>query len=163
MSYEEYQSHSPQLWVPTNRLWNTGEQGMSRLFDRESGTAPSTGVPFPRQARTSNRRAYFDQAAIEQAVSERRVTELDPRTLMTGQPSVTRAGVDYYMGDEYEKTGRTFADHGAGNAMPVVYESTHPHFGWPERTILSGNHRATSALLRGAPLRTVHVKAPYLR
>lgn len=163
MSYEEYQAQSPRLWVSTNRLWNTGEKGMSSLFDSESGTAPSTVVPFPKQARTSNRLAYFNKEAINQGVSERYLAEIDPRSLMSGQPSITRAGMEYYMGDEYEKTGRTYADHGAGNVHPVIYESTHPHFGWPERTILSGHHRATAALLRGSPLLAVHIKAPYLR
>lgn len=163
MSYEEYQAQSPRLWVPTNRLWGTGERGMSTLFDREDGSAPTTGVPFPKQARTSNRLAYFNQAAIEQGVKDRHLAELDPRSLMSGQPSITHQGMRYYMGDEYEKTGRTFADHGAGNAIPVIYESTHPDFGWPERTILSGHHRATAALLRGSPLLAVHIKAPYLR
>lgn len=163
MSYEEYQAQSPQLWLPANRLWSAGEKGMSTLFGREHGTAPSTGVPFPKQARTSNRLAYFNQEAINQGVSERHLAELDPRSLMAGQPSITRAGMEYYMGDNYEKTGRTFADHGAGNQIPVIYESRHPDFGWPERTILSGHHRATAALLRGSPLLAVHIKAPYLR
>lgn len=163
MSYEAYQAQGPQLWVSTNRLWSTGEKGMSRLFDREDGTAASTGVPFPKQARTSNRLAYFDHGAIEHAVADRKLTELDPRSLMSGQPSITHQGMRYYMDGEYEKTGRTFADHGAGNAFPVVYESTHPDFGYPERTLMTGHHRATAALLRGEPLRAVHVKAPYLR
>lgn len=163
MSYEKYQAQNPNLWVAANRLWSSGEKGMSSLFERENDTAPSTGVPFPRQARTSNRLAYFNQEAINHGVSERHLSEIDPRSLMAGQSSITRAGTAYYMGDEYEKTGRTYADHGAGNAIPVIYESTHPHFGYPERTILSGHHRATAALLRGEPLRAVHVKAPYLR
>lgn len=163
MSYGEYQAQNPQLWVPANRLWGAGEKGMSELFGREDGGAISTRVPFPRQARSSNRRAYFDQAAIDQGVSERHLAEIDPRSLMAGQGAITHQGMRYYMGDEYEKTGRTFADHGAGNAHPVIYESTHPHFGWPERTILAGHHRATAALLRGSPLLAVHIKAPYLR
>ena len=132
---------------------------MSELF----GTSVTTRVPFPRQARSSNRRAYFDQAAIEQGVRERHLAEIDPRSLMAGQGAITHQGMRYYMGDEYEKTGRTFADHGAGNVHPVIYESVHPHFGYPERTILAGHHRATAALLRGSPLLAVHIKAPYLR
>lgn len=162
--YSRFQEQSPRLWAATNRLWGTGERGMSMLFGREDGTAPTVGVPFPRQARMSNRLAYFDQGSIADALrdKDRHFADIDPRTLMAGQPSITRAGVDYYMGDEYRRTGRTYADQHSGN-IPLVYEATHPHFGWTERSIHGGHHRATAALLRGEPFRAVLVRAPYLR
>lgn len=157
MSYEEFQ-RQPTDWVRTNGLWGTGHAGMDKLF-----TGPTAGVPFPRSARTSNRRAYFDHGAIEHALTAADLTEVDPRTLMKGQPSVTRAGVEHYMGPDYGLTGKTYADPAGGNKFPVVYEARHPQFGNIERTILGGHHRATAALLRGEPLRGVLVRAPYLR
>lgn len=137
---------------------------MSRLFDREDGGAPTAGVPFPHQSRMSNRLAYFDQGSIADALRDpnRHIAEIDPRSLMAGQPSITHAGMRYYMGSDYERTGRTYADQHSGN-IPMVYEAQHPHFGWMERTIHGGHHRATAALLRGEPFRAVLVKAPYLR
>jgi len=163
-SYGEYQTH-PNQWVRTNGLWRTGEAGLTKLFGREDGMANSTSVPFPHQARTSNRLAYFDHAAIAASINDRdnHLALLDPRTLMGGQPSITHRGVEYYMGDEYERTGRTYADYSSGNAIPTVYEARHPQFGHLERTIMGGHHRATAALLKGEPLLAVHVKAPYLR
>jgi hypothetical protein len=161
VSYEEFQVQNPKLWAPVNHLWGSGDQGFNKLFP---DGAPTGGVPFPRQARSSNRRAYFDKDAIEDAIRSRQYEEIDPRSLMGAQPSITHGGMRYYMGNQYDLTGMTYADHHqAGNTVPVVYEAEHPHFGWPERTVLSGTHRATADLLKGRGMRTVLVRAPYLR
>lgn len=158
MSYEEFQ-HNPSDWVRTNGLWGRGQEGMEHLFQ----SAPTAGPPFPHSARSSNRRAYFNHGAIEHAMQERELTEVDPRTLMKSQSHILHAGVQHYMGDQYEKTGETYASPEGGNRFPVVYEAHHPQFGNIQRTILGGHHRATSALLRGVPLRAVLVRSPYLK
>lgn len=163
MSYEKYQEQNPSLWARTNSLFGTGEEGMDRLFRTDGGYRPTTVVPFPRQARGSHIRAYFNKDAIEDAVRSRSYEEVDPRSLMNTQSSVTDAGMRYYMGNDYDLTGKTWKDHGAGNAVPIIYEAEHPHFGWSERSILTGHHRATADLLKGRPLRAVLVRAPYLR
>lgn len=163
MSPEDWQSHDQRAYALLNRLHGTGESGMSRLFDREDGTAPLTMVPFPRQARTSNRLAYFNQGAIEHAVSAKDLELIDPRTLMAGQSHITHAGVRYYLDGDYARTGATYADqHKPGNRFPVVYEARSP-FGHMERTLLGGHHRATSALLLGQGLPSIVVRSPYLR
>lgn len=163
MAYEEFQQSNPQLWVKTNRLWSAGEDGMRELFSSDEGHSPSAPVPFPHQARSSNRLAYFDHDAIHEARQRRETEEIDPRSLTRAQPSITHSGMRYYMGNQYDLTGATYADHGPSNATPVVYEANHPHFGYPERTILAGHHRSTADLLKGRPLRAVLVRAPYLR
>lgn len=161
-SYSEFQSPAG-LWVRTNSLWGTGDKGFEKLFTREDGVAPSTGVPFPKSPRSANRRAYFDHGAIEHHLHAGELDEIDPRTLMSSQPSITAAGVEHYLGPEYKTTGRTFADPGGGNHFPTVYEASNPHSGQAERTILGGHHRATASLLEGAPLRGILVRANYLR
>jgi hypothetical protein len=79
--------------------------------------------------------------------------ELDPRDLHATQGTVTRPGVNYYMGNEYQETGRTYADmHQAGNRYPVVYTRG------GQNKLLSGHHRATAALLRGEQFRAIHIE-----
>lgn len=163
MSYEKYQEQNPSLWAKTNGLFGAGQEGIERLFRSGSGYAPTASAPFPGQARGSHIRAYFNKQAIEDAVRARQYEEIDPRGLMKIQHGITDAGMRYYMGDEYDLTGKTWKDHGAGNAVPVIYEADHPHFGWTERSILSGHHRATADLLKGRPLRAVLVRSPYLK
>lgn len=75
-------------------------------------------------------------------------TDLDPRSLRASQPGLTRAGVAYYLGDEYRRSGRTYADQfDAANKYPVV------HARGSDLVLLTGHHRAAAALLLGEPLR----------
>jgi hypothetical protein len=70
---------------------------------------------------------------------------------------VTRSGVEYYSGQEYDRTGETFADNEkAGNRFPVVYSRNDG-----TNIILSGHHRATAALLQGRPLRAINPSGGY--
>ena len=79
--------------------------------------------------------------------------EVDPRHLHSTQTNITLPGVNYYMGDEYRQTGRTFADMDkAGNRFPVVYTRE------GQNKLLSGHHRATAALLRGEQFRAIHIE-----
>ena len=163
MTYGDFQEHNPALFTRVNRLWGSGERGMREIFHPGSDWAASAGVPFPRQARSSNRRAYFDHGAIEHSLHQGDLVDIDPRTLHGMQPSITRAGVNHYLGDAYSRTGQTYASPDHGNHVPVIYEARHPHFGNIERSIYGGHHRATAALLQGRPLRGLIVRAPYLR
>jgi hypothetical protein len=88
--------------------------------------------------------------------------DVDPRRLKATQPSVTRAGVEYYMGEAHRRTGETFADRmSSGNRYPVIYSRTHPVTGRVDDMILSGHHRATAALLSGQFLRARYVEGGY--
>ena len=129
-----------------------GSKNPEELF----GDGPETVAPWPR-AGQSKRRGSFDQGRVDDALRNPVLSEVDPRNLHSTQPSITRQGVDYYMGSEYEETGRTFADQGqAGNRYPVVYSREDG-----QNLALSGHHRAAAALLRGETLRAIHVEGPW--
>jgi hypothetical protein len=105
--------------------------------------------PWPRAAGNKRRRGYDPQVVQEVLRRAPVLHEVDPVTLHSTQPRITRAGVDYYLGGQYERTGTTFADmHDAGNRYPVVYERDDG-----KNLLLSGHHRGTAALLKGEPLR----------
>ena len=119
------------------------------------GGAPKVVAPWPMAGRTKGKPMY-DQSKVVSALSQpRRTTAMDPRSLHSTQPWVHEEGVRYYMNNpEYQKTGRTFADQGnVGNRTPVVYSDASGR-----NLILSGHHRATSALLKGGQFEAIHVK-----
>lgn len=129
--------------------------GDTTRFFGSSGSAPSP-TPWPRAARRKSQRDY-DPDVVRQALEgPQELSDVDPRHLHSTQPTITREGVDYYMGDEYERTGTTFADQGnAGNRFPVVYEREGVNM------LLSGHHRASAALLQGRPLSARKVVGPW--
>ncbi len=130
-----------------------GSNDPDRLFG--SGDAPAP-APWPRAARRKSQRDY-DPDIVRQALEgPQELVDVDPRHLHSTQPSVTRPGVDYYMGDDYNRTGETFADKGnAGNRHPTVYEREGVNL------LLSGHHRASAALLQGRPLPARKVVGPW--
>ena len=129
-----------------------GAKNSEALF----GEAPTTTAPWPRAGR-KKRRADFDQGRVDAALANPVLSEVDPRSLHSTQPGITRSGVEYYLGDEYERTGSTFADQdSAGNRFPVVYSREDG-----QNLALSGHHRAAAALLRGENLRAIHVEGPW--
>jgi hypothetical protein len=130
-----------------------GTNTMDNLFPEGR---PITGVPFPAAGRSKTNDDY-DRDLVQKTLSNPTptTTPVDPRGLRATQPSITRPGVDYYMHDvNYQKTGEPYADkHNLGNQWPVVYRR--PKAADPdtsEDVLLSGHHRATSALLRGEQL-----------
>ena len=136
-------------WELAHSLHGAGE--LHPLFNH----ALITNTPWPSAGRQKNAPAY-DRDKVHAALSNpsAHMTEMDPRDLHANQGSVTREGVNYYMGDQYRKTGQTFADmNQAGNRFPVVYS----HASGVNR-IISGHHRATAALLRGEQFRAINVK-----
>lgn len=120
------------------------------------GGAPKTMTPWPSAGRTKTNPRGYDPNLVHKALGNPapHMAEMDPRDLHATQPWVTQAGVSHYMGDEYRRTGRTFADqHEEGNRFPVVY--TDPQ---GRNKLLSGHHRAAAALLQGKQLRAIHVR-----
>lgn len=114
-------------------------------------------VPWPRAGRRKDR-ADYDKDVVTRGLSQpAQVEDVDPRFLHVTQPHIVRAGVVHYMGDEYDRTGRTFADQGnVGNAFPVVYDRDDGY-----RLLLSGHHRATAALLKGRGLAARRFSGPW--
>jgi len=132
---------------------NFGSGDVESMF----GGSPKTVSPWPSAGRTKANPKGYDQALVDKALASpaEHMADVDPRNLHATQPWITHAGVSHYMGDEYRKTGRTFADQDqAGNRFPVVYTDEQGR-----NRLLSGHHRATAAVLKGEQLRAVHVKA----
>lgn len=126
-------------------------------LDKISANAAAPGVvPWP-TATASKKKPLYDKnvvtGALSQPKSEKDVRPQDPRQLHATQTGLTRGGVEYYMGDEYSKTGRTYADQdNLGNTRPVVY-----HKSDGRSLLLSGHHRAGAALLQGGQFNAQHV------
>lgn len=121
------------------------------------GGAPKATVPFPSGRRSKSGPKYDRDAVTEELIREPRTVDIDPRILSAGQPHVTRAGVEHYLGEKFRETGETFADqHNVGNQFPFVVtkRSNSPNQPEHEHLIISGHHRATAALLRGEKLTT---------
>lgn len=135
-----------QRFSTAHRVAGTGDP--SALF----GESPVTPTPWPRAGRMKNR-APFDQNRVNEALSNPQFRDVDPAQLHSTQPNVTRAGVEYYMGDEYERTGTTYADMDQpGNRYPMVYNREGVNM------LLGGHHRATAALLSGKQFRANYVE-----
>lgn len=121
--------------------------------------SPVAPAPWPRAGRRKDIRDYDPEVVREALRSSEPLTEIDPRYLHSTQPNVTRQALShYYPGKDspYERTGETFADKGnAGNRFPVVYSREGVNM------LLSGHHRATSALIEGRPLRARYVEGPW--
>lgn len=107
-------------------------------------------APWPRAGRTKTEPLY-DQAKVTAALQQPpTLHDFDPRNLHATQGSVIRHHASYYMDQpDYRTTGATSADQGnVGNQYPTVYRDRRGR-----NLLLSGHHRATTALLRGEPLR----------
>lgn len=135
----------------TEEFFGAGDP--ERLFQGH----PATTVPFPSAGRRKDRKDY-EGDKVQAAITDPQypVSDIDPRELRATQPTVTRAGVAYYLGHDYEHTGQTFADqHQAGNRVPVVYDRD------GDKIILSGHHRATADLLAGRQFRAKLVEGTW--
>lgn len=137
-------------WRTAHAMYGAGDA--AKMF----GGAPKTVSPWPSAGKTKSNPRGYDQTLVNKALDNPapHMTDMDPRNLHATQPWVTSAGVSHYMGDEYRKTGRTFADqHERGNNFPVVYTDVQGR-----NKILSGHHRASAALLQGKQLRAINVR-----
>jgi hypothetical protein len=126
-----------------DQLWG---KGIDALFGSGSPVVPA---PFP-QAGARKDRKNFDTGLVARSIThphEFSVEKVDPRELHATQPSVTHAGVKHYFegGQEYGKNNG--GDRRLGNDIPRIY-----HRSDGVKLILTGHHRASSALLKGEPL-----------
>ena len=127
-----------------------GRGNLSAMF----GDAPVTPAPWGRAGGLKNRKDYEEDKVrgVLMHPDRHEMVEMDPRELKATQPSITRAGVAHYLSNP----DTVYKDaHNAGNKRPVVYERR----GVP--LILSGHHRAASALLRGEQFKAVLVSGDY--
>lgn len=131
--------------------WGAGDA--SQLF----GESPQTTTPWPNAPRRKDRKPY-DQARVKEFLQQPpELEDVDPRYLHSTQPNLTRPGVDYYMGDDYQQTGQTFADQGnEGNRYPVVYSRDDG-----VNLLLSGHHRGAASLLRGEQMKARRLEGPW--
>jgi hypothetical protein len=139
-------------------LW--GRDDIEAVFPNDT---PIAAVPWQQAARSKTHQDYDADLVRKTLSSPPELTDIDPRNLRSTQPKITRAGVDYYMREDYRATGRTFADqHNVGNQFPTVYRR--PRMADPSQTedvLLSGHHRATADLLKGRPTRGRLIEGPW--
>ena len=117
---------------------------------------PSTSTPWPKASKMKDQ-SHHNRGLIRAAMENPpELEDVDPRALRSTQPNLLREHVGYYMGGNYERTGRTAADpHNVGNMYPTIY--ARPNDRWD---ILSGHHRAAAALLQGQALRARVIRQP---
>jgi 2'-5' RNA ligase len=137
-----------------------GAQHVEALFGGHSETV----CPF----KTSGASKSYDRDMVAQRVSHdpdhSEMKDFDPRHLEGTQPGIQRAALQHYMGDDYKRTGQTYADPAnKGNKHPVVYTYNHPVTGEEHHMLLSGHHRATAALLKGEMLHARQIRGPVTR
>jgi GNAT superfamily N-acetyltransferase len=133
------------------------------LFPETGG--PTRTAPFPRAGRHKRFQDYdhdLVQSVLADPAEKARLSQMvDPRRLSSTQPSIVRGALDYYLTDEYARTGKTFeAGDNIGNEFPVVYVRDNGN-GTKVAMILSGHHRASAALLQGRPLRAIVIEGGY--
>lgn len=87
---------------------------------------------------------YFDMGAIQSAMQAGDLENVSLHGLSSPQTQVTRAGVQRYLDGGA-------AEGSDSNKHPLVYEGKNRD-GSTYQTVLSGNHRAVAALLRGEDL-----------
>jgi hypothetical protein len=138
------------------------QYGSGDLDSISKSSASAAPISFPTASRSKKEPLYDKSqvtAALSQPSSLKTIRPTDPRQLHATQPGITRDGVEYYMGDEYNNTGATFADKGnPGNLRPVVYNKNNG-----QSLLLSGHHRAQAANLQGRQFDAQHIDEPNIK
>lgn len=135
-----------------DQFW--GKRDPDALFDKH----PVRPAPFPRASRRKDIQDY-DKSLVKSVLQRKpELVDVDPRTIHATQPQVTRAGVSHYMqNSDWETGGQTFHDNeSVGNHYPLVYDREDG-----QRLLLSGHHRATTALLNGKTFKARQVSGPW--
>ncbi len=112
------------------------------------GQAKAT-LPWPKARRlTGGKLCDLDLVNAEFANQHPAIDLVDPRTLWASQPYVLHSGVTYYLGHDWFRTGRTYADQQKPfNRLPVIERRSDG-----TDVILGGHHRSCAALLLGQPV-----------
>lgn len=136
-------------------------RSVGKSLDEVFGEHGKIGTPW-RQAGGRRDRSTWDQGTVAEHLSREpeshEIQDVDPRILRSTQPEVTRTATEHYLSGDYERHGKLYADaHNAGNKRPVVYARQEEN-GTTTPLLLSGHHRAISALMSGRPLtaRVIH-------
>jgi hypothetical protein len=139
-----------------SQLINVGDEvgraalfGSAAKFSGRDVTAikisPTTSVPYPQG------KANVDWDKTEK-INRVPLVEVDPHTLSgvhASQPGIQHGALSHYLnqnqfgGDLFDKS------QGVSNDFPVVFNNEDTG----EKTLLSGHHRATAALIQGRELR----------
>jgi hypothetical protein len=139
-------------------------QGLDKLFPRDYDTkAPALTAITPwSMAGGRKNQGQYDKGLVKDALQnpdKYRVApiNLDDANLRSTQPSVTRAGVQHYMSDDYRTHGSLYAQKdNVGNQRPMIY-----HRDDGQSLLLSGHHRAVAGLLGDRPVDAIHVHGPW--
>lgn len=115
---------------------------------QEFGQQTPTGMVHPNSVKRlrSGTQVPYDRDFIKNQSGPTTVGELDPRLLHGIQPGVHTQGVEYYLGDQYRRSGQTFEQTKGlapteSNRLPTVYRREDGM-----NVLLSGHHRAAAAL-----------------
>jgi hypothetical protein len=110
---------------------------------------PKVPAPWPSAGRSKRGSPYDIDLIHESLQGGPNMEEVDPRFLHSTQPSVLQEHVNYYLGQQFNLTGRTARDQGVNlNQVPRLYVRRDQRV-----DILSGHHRATARLLQGGQFR----------
>lgn len=128
-------------------------KGIPGLFRNESLTTPT---PWPSAPRLKGEQVYNEALVQAELARPPKLESVDPRLLYATQPGIAKTHVEYYLTDEYLKTGKTAADSGSvSNAFPLIYVNKKG-----QHLILTGHHRAAAALSRNEDLQARIVREP---
>ena len=138
-------------------------KGIESIFPE--GSSGISGTPWESASRLKHYEDYDKNLVSETLRRPPKLQDIDPVDLRSTQPRILKQHVDYYLSDEYRKTGKTSQqESNVGNRYPFIYRREpnpiNPEAG-SENVILSGHHRAAAALVSGQPLRAIIVEGPW--
>lgn len=131
-------------------------KGFEAMFPE--GSAPSRAAPWPSFGRRKDVKDYDQELVTRTLLDPPELSFIDPRTLRATQPAITSSGVDFYYNDpSYRETGKTFeTGENLGNRYPFIYQREDG-----QNLILSGHHRAATALAKGEALQAIIISGPW--
>jgi GNAT superfamily N-acetyltransferase len=130
------------------------DRAISKGPDGIFGVGDLGTVPWPTAPRSKGERAYDPELVQEALRKPPRLEPVDPRILYATQPRLVRQHLNYYLTDEYARTGRPSADQTKpANAFPIIYVNAKG-----QHIILTGHHRAAAALVKNEDLDAIVVR-----
>lgn len=136
-----------------------GEQpALDHLIPGMTSSTPFPAAGYLKREKTGPGLQAYREAVRKTLQAPPELHDVDPMTLRSTQPAVTRGGVQHYLSNrQWEATGETYADQdNVGNKYPTVYRRSRDG----AHLLISGHHRATVALMRAEPVRARIVEGP---